>query len=40
MAPTRSLVAQQQRACHEIMGLPVAETAEMTVVGTRTKALI
>ncbi|RLN52459.1 hypothetical protein BBJ28_00007668 [Nothophytophthora sp. Chile5] len=29
MAPTKPLVAQQIRACHEIMGIPLADTAEL-----------
>ncbi len=30
MAPTRPLVAQQIQACYEIMGIPQADTAEIT----------
>ncbi|KAL1132770.1 hypothetical protein AAG570_010722 [Ranatra chinensis] len=30
MAPTRPLVAQQIRACHNIMNIPVGDTVEMT----------
>ncbi|KAF4322408.1 hypothetical protein BBO99_00000251 [Phytophthora kernoviae] len=29
MAPTKPLVAQQIRACHEIMGIPLSDTAEL-----------
>lgn len=29
MAPTKPLVAQQIKACHEIMGIPQADTAEL-----------
>lgn len=29
MAPTKPLVAQQIQACHEIMGIPLADTAEL-----------
>lgn len=29
MAPTKPLVAQQIKACHEIMGIPLADTAEL-----------
>lgn len=30
MAPTRPLVAQQIRACHDIMAIPIKDTVEMT----------
>ena len=30
MAPTKPLVAQQIQACYNIMGIPQADTAEMT----------
>lgn len=30
MAPTKPLVTQQIEACHDIMGIPMEETAEMT----------
>lgn len=30
MAPTKPLVAQQVEACHNIMGIPMADTVEMT----------
>ena len=30
MAPTKPLVAQQIEACHNIMGIPQADTTEMT----------
>ncbi|KAG8267289.1 hypothetical protein J6590_054686 [Homalodisca vitripennis] len=30
MAPTRPLVAQQIRACHDIMAIPIKDTIEMT----------
>ncbi|KAL4172851.1 hypothetical protein KRP22_008013 [Phytophthora ramorum] len=29
MAPTKPLVAQQIKACHEIMGIPLSDTAEL-----------
>lgn len=29
-APTRPLVAQQMRACHEVMGMPQGDTCELT----------
>ncbi|GMF42586.1 unnamed protein product [Phytophthora fragariaefolia] len=29
MAPTKPLVAQQVKACHEVMGIPLADTAEL-----------
>ncbi|DAZ96450.1 TPA: hypothetical protein N0F65_006496 [Lagenidium giganteum] len=29
MAPTKPLVAQQVKACHEIMGIPLTDTAEL-----------
>lgn len=30
MAPTKPLVAQQIRACHNIMAIPIRDTIEMT----------
>lgn len=35
MAPTRPLVAQQIRACHDIMAIPIKDTVEMT--GTKSR---
>ena len=36
MAPTKPLVAQQIEACYNIMGIPQADTAEMTGSCTQT----